>query len=58
VVTNYAAGITGNKLTATEVVKTMGNSREDIKKVLKEVVAQIPANRTCPCKDALKDAVV
>lgn len=58
VVTNYAAGITGNKLTVTEVIKRMGNSRENIKKLLKEVVAQMPANRACPCKDALKDAVV
>ncbi|MCL0062489.1 S-methyl-5'-thioadenosine phosphorylase, partial [Thermodesulfovibrionales bacterium] len=56
VVTNYAAGISGSKLTATEVVETMKGSMEGIKSLLKEAIVQIPPVRLCPCKDALKDA--
>ncbi|MCL4492506.1 MAG: S-methyl-5'-thioadenosine phosphorylase [Nitrospirae bacterium] len=56
VVTNYAAGISDKKLTTTEVVETMRSSMEKIKSLLKGLIAHIPARRTCPCKDALKDA--
>jgi 5'-methylthioadenosine phosphorylase len=56
VVTNYAAGISEKKLTTTEVVETMKNSLDRIKSLVKEVIMHIPPARTCPCKDALKDA--
>ncbi len=56
VVTNYAAGISDRKLTTTEVVETMRSSMEKIKSLLKGLIAHIPVRRTCPCKDALKDA--
>ncbi|MBI3592694.1 MAG: S-methyl-5'-thioadenosine phosphorylase [Nitrospirae bacterium] len=56
VVTNCAAGLSGSKLTTTEVVGTMKNSMQRIRSLLKEVISQIPAYRTCQCKDALKDA--
>lgn len=56
VVTNYAAGISGNKLTTTEVVATMKGSAEHITSLIKKVITQIPLQRTCPCKEALKDA--
>ncbi len=58
VVTNYAAGLGGVRLTTTEVVETMRNSLEAIKALLMAAVRQIPAHRTCPCKDALKDAEI
>ncbi len=56
VVTNYAAGISGKKLTTTEVVETMTETIEKIKLLLKETIGLLPVNRNCNCKDALKDA--
>ncbi len=56
VVTNYAAGLSGRKLTTTEVVRTMEASTEKIKGLLRELLDLVPAGRACPCKDALSDA--
>ncbi len=56
VVTNYAAGISGTKLTTTEVVETMKGSVEKIKSLLKAVIPHLPPVRACACKHALKDA--
>lgn len=56
VVTNYAAGIEGRKLTADEVVEGMRASNENIKALLKTAIGLIPNKRGCPCKDALKGA--
>jgi 5'-methylthioadenosine phosphorylase len=56
VVTNYAAGISGEKLTALEVVRKMGESNEEIKLLLRETLSLIPQIRGCPCREALKDA--
>ncbi|MEW6675383.1 MAG: S-methyl-5'-thioadenosine phosphorylase [Nitrospirota bacterium] len=57
VVTNYAAGIiTGKKLTTMEVLETMKATTEKLKSILKEVFTLIPSDRTCACKDALKEA--
>jgi len=58
VVTNHAAGISGNKLTTKEVVANMKNSIEQIKSLIREALVYIPPARTCPCKDALKDACI
>ncbi len=58
VVTNYAAGISRSKLTTTEVVAVMKDSMEKIKSIIKESVKLIPTGRNCPCKEALKDAVL
>lgn len=56
VVTNYAAGISGRKLTTTEVTGKMAESTEKVKLLLKEIFSIIPLRRNCGCKDALKDA--
>lgn len=56
VVTNYAAGISGKKLTTTEVVEKMTETIEKIKLLLKETIGLLQVNRNCNCKDALKDA--
>ena len=56
VVTNYAAGISGKKLTTSEVVETMRLSAEKIKSIIKETIKITPTVRNCHCKDALKDA--
>lgn len=58
VVTNYAAGISGQKLTTTEVIATMKISMDKIKSIIKETIKLIPLARNCLCKDALKDAVL
>lgn len=56
VVTNYAAGISAKKLTTTEVVDTMKVSMEKIRKLLMTTLGIIPQERSCDCKNALKDA--
>ena len=56
VVTNYAAGIAGARLTTTEVVVAMRNSLDAIITLLTAALPHIPAHRSCTCKDALKDA--
>lgn len=56
VITNYAAGISGTKLTATEVVKSMKASSEKIKKLLKAFFTMDISASACSCGQALKDA--
>jgi 5'-methylthioadenosine phosphorylase len=58
VVTNYAAGISGRKLTTKEVVETMKSSLERIKKLIMETLKNIPEKRSCECPHALKDATM
>ncbi|MGO9013853.1 MAG: S-methyl-5'-thioadenosine phosphorylase [Dissulfurispiraceae bacterium] len=58
VVTNYAAGLAGARLTTTEVVEAMRNSFDAIRALLKAAVPQMAAHRSCACKDALKDAEI
>ncbi|MFQ6137042.1 MAG: S-methyl-5'-thioadenosine phosphorylase [Candidatus Hydrothermarchaeales archaeon] len=55
-VTNYAAGISKEKLTVSEVKEVIKKNREDMKKILVEVIGEMPEERSCGCKDALKDA--
>ena len=56
IVTNYAAGISPNKLTHTEVVELMKKKSNEIKLLLMNTIKYIPKDRKCPCKDALKGA--
>ncbi len=56
VVTNYAAGISEHKLTTTEVVETMQMSTERLKSLIKDVIIHLPNERSCFCKDSLKNA--
>lgn len=58
VVTNYAAGLAGRKLSAVEVVRKMHDSIDKIKLLLKDTIPLVPEARGCPCKEALKDARV
>jgi 5'-methylthioadenosine phosphorylase len=57
-VTNYAAGITPEKLTAREVVRMMQGATDRLRPLLRDVVASVPPERRCLCKDALTDATV
>jgi 5'-methylthioadenosine phosphorylase len=56
VVTNCAAGLTAERLTATEVIETMNKTSILLKTLLKETFNLIPKERSCACKNALKDA--
>lgn len=56
VVTNCAAGISEKKLTTTEVMETMAKSVEEIRLILKDTFHAVLSQRTCGCKDALRDA--
>jgi 5'-methylthioadenosine phosphorylase len=55
-VTNFAAGIAKKKLTATEVKDVVKKNQENLKKILVETINNIPEERECGCKDALKGA--
>ncbi|HTR45162.1 MAG TPA: S-methyl-5'-thioadenosine phosphorylase [Thermodesulfovibrionales bacterium] len=56
VVTNHAAGISGRKLTTTEVVETMKGSLGRVKGVLMAALPLVPEERNCECSHALGDA--
>jgi len=56
VVTNYAAGITGKRLTTKEVIVTMEESTTIVAKLLLKTLSLIPGERGCSCKDVLKEA--
>lgn len=58
VVTNFAAGMSGKKLTVTEVINTMNISAIHLKTLLKETFHLIPAKRVCACKESLREAKV
>jgi 5'-methylthioadenosine phosphorylase len=58
IVTNRAAGLTGKKLTATEVIEVMHETAGLLKQLLKEAFRLIPDERRCTCGEALKGAKV
>ncbi len=41
-----------------EVIKVMKENEEKVKKILRVGIPRIPEERKCPCKDALKGAVI
>ncbi len=45
-------------VTVEMVVKILMENVEKAKKLIEKVVESIPENRECPCKDALKDAII
>lgn len=53
VITNYAAGTSNSKLTTDEVVETMQNATERIKKIISELSGIYNLDRKCFCKSAL-----
>ncbi len=55
-VTNYAAGMSKRKLTATEVVDIVKENEENLKKIIIRALEYIPEERKCPCKNALEGA--
>ncbi len=45
-------------VTIDEVVKTMNENTEKVKKIITETILRIPKERQCDCKDALKNALI
>lgn len=58
VVTNFAAGISGEKLTHDEVSEIMEKNTEKVRELVFSTIAEIPKNRSCGCKNALDGAKV
>lgn len=56
IVTNYAAGVTGKKLTTTEVIDVMKYSSQKVESLLRNTFNLINSKRSCPCQSALRDA--
>lgn len=55
-VTNYAAGLGEEKLTATEVLEVVRRNEENLRKVLVGAIERIPEERSCGCGTALAGA--
>ncbi len=58
IVTNYAAGISKDKLTVSEVIDTLSKASEKMNMLLAKAILNIPEKRSCQCKDALKDSIL
>ncbi len=58
VVTNFAAGISNEKLTHKEVKEIMDKNIERVQKLILSVIPNIPKERNCPCRKALEGAKV
>jgi len=56
VVTNFAAGIKERGLTATEVIEVMNEAMTGLRRLLREALSLLPAERSCGCKNALGEA--
>lgn len=55
-ITNYAAGIGHESLTTKEVIDIVKENEDIMKKILIDVLENMPENRECGCKDSLKSA--
>jgi 5'-methylthioadenosine phosphorylase len=58
VVTNFAAGIKEKKLTTTEVLDVMHETMASLRILLREALLLLPPERSCGCKNALREARV
>lgn len=58
IVTNLAAGISGDRLTSDEVIEMMHQKNEDIKKVVLKFVENLNENSNCNCKEVLEGAAI
>ncbi|KXA95507.1 5'-methylthioadenosine phosphorylase [candidate division MSBL1 archaeon SCGC-AAA259E19] len=58
VVTNFAAGISQERLTHEEVAEIMDENMERLKDLLYSTIPKVPKKRTCPCRNALSGAKV
>jgi 5'-methylthioadenosine phosphorylase len=58
IITNFAAGIKAKGLTATEVIDVMNEAMASLRRLLRETLSMLPGERSCGCKDALREARV
>lgn len=58
IVTNPAAGLKDENLTATEVLAAMKDSAERLRHMLRSTILSLPPGRSCSCGTALKNAAV
>ncbi|WP_457622248.1 S-methyl-5'-thioadenosine phosphorylase [Persephonella sp.] len=58
VVTNLAAGISGERLTSDEVIQMMEEKINQIKKVILSFIDAVPDKLNCNCGDVLKGAAI
>lgn len=57
-VTNYAAGISPNELTISEVVDAMKNCEENLLELLTTSIKKIGEKSNCKCQEVLNDAII
>jgi len=57
-VTNYAASISPNKLTITEVIDAMKMCEENLIELLTSTIKKTDKNEDCSCKKLLNDAII
>lgn len=57
-VTNYAASISPNKLTITEVVDAMKNCEEQLIQIIRKSIKKTKENLNCECQNLLNDAII
>lgn len=58
VVTNFAAGMSGKKLTAAEVISGMHSAVLQLRGLLQETFSLIPAKRECACREAVREGTL
>ena len=58
VVTNLAAGISGERLTSDEVIQMMKEKNMTIKKIILRFIEDLPEKFDCSCEDVLKGAAI
>lgn len=58
IITNLAAGISGDRLTSDEVIEMMHQKNEDIKKVILKFVENLNENFKCNCEEVLEGAAI
>ena len=57
-VTNYAAAISPNKLTITEVIDAMKDCEEKLIKLITKTIKNTVVSRDCGCQHILDDAII
>jgi 5'-methylthioadenosine phosphorylase len=57
IVTNLAAGLSGKKLTHSEVIERVSSLQQKLTKLLSLALERIPEERGCGCGEALRDAL-
>ncbi|MGF7118573.1 S-methyl-5'-thioadenosine phosphorylase [Methanobacterium oryzae] len=57
-VSNYAASISGTKLTIEEVFEVVEQKKDDLVKLISDAIAKTPRERKCPCSYALAGAEI